>query len=93
MSPELVLVLRIALLGAVVVGLEFVFSHRAKRSRTRAGRFVQPEPIVRFRATIPTARRVASKQAEVEGLQLGPPIVRLEPLPTRADLVTEKRAA
>lgn len=93
MSPELVLVLRIALLSAVVVGLEFAFSRRAERSRRRARRFVQPDPIVRFRTTVSTTQRVTTKQAEAKTFKPSNPIVRLEPLPTRADYVTEKRAA
>ena len=96
MSPELVFVLRLALLSAVVVGLEFAFGHRVQSSRNRAPqaqRFVQPNPVVRLRTASSPSQRVTINQVQPSPVQVGHPIVRLEPLPHKADYGTEKHAA
>ncbi len=99
MTPELVFVFRVALLSVVVLGLEVLLQRRALR---RAGRgvafspFVQPNPVVNLSALKAPAvqlRRASINEVQTGTTQPTTTIVRLEPLPTPTDYVTEKRAA
>jgi hypothetical protein len=95
MTPELALIVRLALLSALVLGLEFLMQRRSRTRQKGQGRqlFVQPNPVVRLNLTPLQSRRSEPVTAQPDHPTPSTPIVRLEPLPQRASHVSEKRAA
>ncbi len=97
MTPELVFIIRLALLCTILMGLEFIFAARAEARRkapsaaprTPAYSASQANPVVRLQrgsalGQISVRAVRASAGTSKRAPVTGAPIVRLEPLPHRA---------
>lgn len=95
MTPELALIVRLALLSALVLGLEFLMQYRVRTRQAGKVRhpFVQPNPVVRLKLTPLQSRQTEPVTPQPDLQTPSTPIVRLEPLPYTTSHVSEKRAA